>query len=261
MENAAKNDNEQLIPKEQQIRFAGAILLDKMLREDWQIPLVLDRDHGPLEPVLEWLLGREYIVIVRNRAYATTDRGRAARARFAERYENFLKTMDVYAAVDLDEGDFAFERVFDFEDDADWDAYLDDERWEDLRLAVAEYKGMDRFEVLVMSFLAEERFDTEEVGWQFDLVLGTVWDELRAVLQSHLRVADLAYDDVSGEEVIRDVIRQGAELNVQLKRQEAELTDERGRPDEDDEEESVEVYETYYDPLYVPPVWMGVWWI
>jgi len=265
------------INEEERKQFAGLYLLERMINMPLTFPLWLERNDKDLEPVLEWLLTKEWIQIEDTR-YAPTEKGRETIVHFKRRYQDFLKNFDVFCAVDLESGEFAFEKWFDIEDDDDWHAFLDQERWEDLRVAVADFKGLNPVEVVFMSFLNEDRFGQDEEGWQFDLLLGTIWDEILEICNTALQEEDLAYEDpedgpISGESVLKDVIQQGAELNLEIRQEESEMEEEdedddgwRGRPEDrvvdpvDDEDIPYDVYRGYRDdPYYVNPEWRRRW--
>nr|MBL0716498.1 hypothetical protein [Desulfobacterales bacterium] len=180
------------------------------------------------------------------------------------RYSEFLKIFDIYCAVDLGEGTFAFEEYFNITDVKQWNKYLNDERWEDLRVAVAIYKKLNPVEIVFMSFLQEEQFGNRGEGWEFDLLLGSIWDDILKVCNTALSAPDLAYQDedgslVDGNMVLEDVIIQGAELNLALHKQEQKLHQELQEKENDDgygvNEIETEVYEYYCQPMYISPLW------
>ena len=130
-----------------------------------------------------------------------------------------------------------------------------------------------------MSFINEGRFGRDETGWQFDLLLGSVWDGIAQIVETAVRVDDLGYASnggiVSGEDVIGDVLAQGAKLLTDLLDEEERrssggsegggLAPSQVDPDEEEYVEHVWVeqypsvyYEPYYDPFYVSPLWLAV---
>ncbi len=268
------------VSEDEKKQFASAYLLDRMINGPLTFPLLLEDHDKDLEPILEYMLTRDYVEIKGHR-YVPGSKGREVLLRFSRRYKDYLKNFDVFCAVDLESGNFAFEKWFEIEDDAVWDAYLEEERWEDLRVAVAAFKKLNPVEIVFMSFLNEKRFGNAGEGWQFDLLLGTVWDEILEICNSALCVADLAYEDdernsISGEDVIKDVLSQGAELNLWI-REEEEKEEEEEEEDEDEfgsrghhgdddsyvetvvvEEVSYDTYNAYYDPFYISPVWLAL---
>ena len=98
--------------------------------------------------------------------------------------------------------------------------YYLEHSWEDLRVAVADYKGMDAIEIVYMSFINEHRFGRDESGWQFDLLLGSVWDEILYICENSIQWNELGYEDEHGavpaEAVIEDIITQGTEIMLDL---------------------------------------------
>ncbi len=264
------------ITEQDRKKFAGAYLAERMINMPVTFPVWLEKNDKDLEPVLEDALTKG-VVEIRDNRYAPTAKGRELVVNFKRRYRDFLKNFDVYSAVDLESGEFAFQKWFDYEDDDEWHAYLDQERWEDLRVAVAEFKELDPVEIVFMSFLNEDRFGRDEEGWQFDLLLGSIWDEILKICSTALQAEDLGYEDggetVSGEAVIKDVIQQGAELNMEIWREESEMADDedegggpQGRPEDrvvppvEDEDIGYDVYRGYCDdPYYVNPEWRRRW--
>jgi len=259
-----------LISEEQKKEFAGIYILDYMVNFNKTFPVFLDGNDVDLEPVLEWLMMNEYVIIENKEKYVVAEKGKNVLEKFMKRYLEFLKIFDVYCAVDLQEGSFAFESYFDFETEDEWKEFLADERWEDLRVAVADYKGINAIEIVFMSFINEGRFGRGANGWQFDLLLGSVWDEILLIVDSALKWQDLGYNDEEGEvspqEVIEDIIVQGAELMVDLLKKDDQVQKQQSlnQPMEEDEdysetiiieEQPVVYYESYYDPLFVGPVW------
>ena len=208
------------VTEERKRQFAGIYLLEYMINAPKCFSLMLENGEEDLEPVLEWLLVRDLVEIKEEERYAPTAKGRQALERFMRRYSDFLTFFDVFCAVDLGEGTFAMARYFEFDDKESWKKYLGDERWEDLRVAVAAYKGIDPVEIVFMSFLNEGRFGRAATGWEFDLLLGNVWDEILNICNSALKVEQLGWEGedgpVPGESVLKDVIGQGLQLIQQL---------------------------------------------
>lgn len=252
---------------EQKKQFASLYVLDLIINDKVKIPLLLEGNNCDLEPVLEYLLMKQYCTVENKKCYTATEKGYEVLRRFMKRYSEFLKIFDIYCAVDLEDGCFAFEEYFDFSDEIKWKNYLEDERWEDLRIAVAIYKKLDPVEIVFMSFLKEKQFGDRGEGWQFDLLLGSIWDEILAVCNSALTAGDLGYSDddgtpIDGNTVLEDIITQGAEINLALHQEEEKrrMEEERTREEEDDDEIMVEeiepvVYEYYCQPMYISPLW------
>ena len=254
------------VSDEQKKQFASAYLLNVIINEKVTIPLYLEDNNNDLEPVLEYMMMKGCLSVDNKESYVPTDKGREVYKRFMQRYSEFLKIFDIYCAVDLEEGSFAFEEYFNITDERKWNTYLNDERWEDLRVAVSLYKKLNPVEIVFMSFLEEGQFGNRGEGWQFDLLLGSIWDDILEVCDTALTASDLSYEDedgspVAGNIVLEDIITQGAELNLALHKQEKEIQQENNENDnfsDDDygvEEIETEVYEYYCQPMYISPLW------
>jgi len=261
------------VTDEQKKEFASTYLLHTMVVDKVKVPIYLEGNDVDLEPILEFLMQKELVSTASGKWYEPTKKGHELLDKFKARYIEFLKIFDIYCAVDLGEGCFAFEQYYELSD-SEWDTYLNDERWEDLRVTVAEFKGLNPVEFVFMSFLKEGQFGNRGNGWQFDLLLGSIWDEILEICNSALKVDDLSYEDdeelVSGESVMEDIIAQGAELNHELAKQAEEIERER-REEEAAEDEYYDdddyyddyyveevVYTSYYDPFYISPLWAVV---
>ena len=241
--------------------FKAVILLNEMLNNNRKFETILNGDDHLLEPLFIDLLSKGYVSISGSH-YIATELGRKTLATFTQRYNEYLKLFDVFAFVDLESGEFAFSKYFDFKTDNEWDVYKSAERFDDLRIAVAMFKKMNAQEIVFMSFINENRFDTSSTGWQMDLLSDAVWIEIDAVVMTAITPVQLGEPDV-----IEDIVKQGSALVIDLLKQEADLKKEQFTqliaPEADDAEEvetiveEVTYYEPYYDPYYVSPIWFA----
>lgn len=216
------------VSEEQKIRFAGIFLLEYMINHPRIFQIWLEDKDSDLEPILEWLLTKEWIEIREAKEYIPTSEGRDVLKRFMERYARFVYFFDVFSGVDLGAGEFAFARYFEILEPEEWTAYLHGERFSDVRIAIAELLGIDAVEIVFMSFIREDRFGHDASGWQFDLLLGSVWDQILEICNSAISLKSLGYQDgeqwIDGEVVAEDVLQQGgALLGTLLARAEKEL--------------------------------------
>ena len=95
----------------------------------------------------------------------------------------------------------------------------------------------------------------------FDLILGSVWDEIRDICRSALTC-----EEIGGRERLIELTRQGSELMIELlehekKQQEWERQQENTNPDNDEGDDGDEILEIeefypYRDPFYVSPFWV-----
>ena len=242
--------------------FRSILLLDEMISNNRQFGVVASQDDKVLEPFFVALMAKGYVTTA-GRNYVPTAKGRESLELFNKRFQDYLRLFDIFSFVDLTKGEFAFARFFDFDTDEQWDNFTNDERFEDLRIAVAIFKKMDPAEIVFMSFINEKRIDTQVTGWQMDLASDEMWQDIEEICTNALKPEDLGTPDV-----IEDIVRQGTDLMMDLLRQEEtrrkEEEEENRRNNNNgsqqetivEEYETVEYYEPYYDPWYVSPWWL-----
>lgn len=277
------------LSKEQHDRFAGIYLLRKMVTDEPAIDVTLPNDYSFLDETLTWLMGQDWVEINRKTGvYAVSAKGLECLKKFQARYHEYLQVFDVYFAVDTAAGEFAFASKLALAKQQ-WKVFLQQERWVDLRVAVAEFKNMDPLEVVFMSRLNEGLFGQGERGWQFNLKLGSVFDEIVKICNSAYHVHDLGEDEESAVGVMTEIINQGSQLMVNLLEEERRMLAEQqaaeaARTPQQTQQEVVETrvvteeivtYQTViepvyyptsyyygytYDPFYVSPVWVSPWW-
>ncbi len=235
------------------------LFLLKRLHEGKTHSILLEGDESFLERAFERLLSSEQIKI-EGANYVLAEKGKHMLQLFRERYTDFLRNFDVYSAVDLKTGEFAFEKYWKIEDEKEWQAYVNLECFEDMRVAVAEYKSIDPVEIVFMSLLNEGRFDEKvesgDSGWAFDLISGAFWRDLYEVVETAIAEDDLGYKSeegksIQGRSVLEDIIIQGAGLNRELwDVEEAALLE------EDDFATKIDTnFDEYKDPKYKHPRW------
>jgi len=237
--------------------FSAIILLDEIINKERVFTTILDEEDKVLEPLLISLLAKEYLKVDGTKYKATT-KGEEAFELFMKRYTEFLKMYDIYSFVDLEKGEFAFSRYFDFDSDDEWNNYKSNERFDDLRIAVALFKKLNPAEIVFMSFIDENVFDTQATGWQVDLVSNTIWNEIEHICATAIKPEDL------GDDAMQDMIGQGAKLLTDLLKEEAKRQQEEQQNNSSGGNQVIEetvveeytYYEPYYDPFYVSPFWL-----
>lgn len=251
------------ISQEQKEVFGMLYVLNYLVNKVRSLPVVLEAEDRWLIRILEKLAIKGLLTILKDR-YVATDLGIEKLSLYMKRYSDFLNTLDVYHSVDLQAGDFAMKYYYDM-DDNQWPVFLQDERWEDLRVAVCEFKGIDPFEIIFMSYVKENRFEGKEHSWQYEITLETAFDEIQKIYDSAIKSPQLAYGEVTAESVIRDIISQGTKILIELFRKEQELF---GNREQQETQEIVTItevyeedyYEPYYDPFFVPIFWTVWYW-
>ena len=237
--------------------FSCIILLDEIINKERVFTTILQQDDKVLEPLLVSLLAKGYLS-VNSSQYQVTDKGKETFELFMKRYTEYLKIYDIYSFVDLEKGEFAFSKYYDFDSDDEWDKYKFNDRFDDLRIAVALFKKLNPAEIVFMSFINENRFDTQATGWQIDLVSNTIWKEIEKIITTAIKPEDL------GDDAMQDMIGQGALLLTDLLKEEARRQKEEQENNYNNNQKVVEetvveestYYEPYYDPFYVSPFWL-----
>ena len=195
-----------------------------------------ETDDEGLESLLNFMESRGTLTVEEDNYYKATDKGHEVYQDLVKQLEAYVTHFEVYAYVDLEQGIFG---------DPETDL-LEGDKWSDLRVAVAEHKGIDPHRVVFLAMLSDETF-YENPDWKFDLSMGTLFDEMEQIVQGQLCVEDLGYKDdegqVSGEDVIRDIIDQGSRLASERRQQEQEIEENKQIEAEPDEQV---IKTTYY---------------
>ena len=195
-----------------------------------------ETDDEGLESLLNFMESRGTLTVEEDNYYKATDKGHEVYQDLVKQLEAYVTHFEVYAYVDLEQGIFG---------DTETDL-LEGDKWSDLRVAVAEHKGIDPYRVVFLAMLSDETF-YENPDWKFDLSIGTLFQEMKQIVLEQLHVDDLGYSDsegkVSGEEVIRDIIEQGSELVAKRKNREQEI---KGRKQAEESPDEQVITTTYY---------------
>lgn len=231
--------------------FKAIIILNEMINGTHKFKTVDNGDDSVLEPLFIELMSKDYVRTAAG-AYQVTTKGMDVFNTFMKRYTEYLKVYDIFSFIDLEKGEFAFARYYDFETDEAWFDFTDNERFDDLRIAVAIFKKLDPAEIVFMSFINENHFDTTAAGWQIDLVSDNSWKEIEDICETAIKPEEV------GESAMLDIISQGSDLMIKLMEEEKNTEQDNNTSVEEEvvEEETVEYYEPYYDPYYVSPVWL-----
>ena len=248
-------------------RFISLVLLNEIINQQVYPPVKVIGEDIYLDNYLKLMLSKGWLE-VKNDVYIPTPAGRTELESFYVKYSEYLKLFDIFCAVDLTEGTFAFEEINNpaFDDDR-WADFLANERFSDVRVAVAEFKGINPIEIVFMSFLTEGRFEVGVEKWQHNLTGNDVWNEIIDICNTAITKEYLMEDGV-----LENVVIKGAEIALALLEQVGQGEEEENSiPNdlfltEEVTEEYVEVvempsygydyYDSYYDPYYVSPIWL-----
>ena len=201
------NTKRKSLTDSQRQEFGILLLLHRIANSQDKIHFsFLDQNHKTIEPNLKALEQQDLVQLDVEQHYQLSEKGQQSYDRLVQQQVSYQAHFEIYTFVDLGAGTFA---------DPETDL-LEDECWADLRVAVAEHKGIDPYRVVFLAMLSDESFFTSK-DWYFDLAMGTLFDELESITKEQIRIDELSYDDedgneVMGEEVIVDVIEQGSQL-------------------------------------------------
>jgi hypothetical protein len=234
--------------------FKAIILLNELVNGTHKFQTVANGDDSVLEPLFVELMSKGYVT-TSGINYQVTAKGQEVFDTFMKRYTEYLKVYDIFSYVDLEKGEFAFARYFDFDSDDAWADFTNDDRFDDLRIAVAQFKKVDPAQIVFMSYINENRFDTSTPGWQMDLISDNEWNEIEDICKTAIKPEEV------GEDAMEDMVKQGSELMIKLLEEEQKQNANNNNSGGGNnggmvEEETVEYYQPYYDPYYVSPIWL-----
>lgn len=261
------------------LNYICVVLLNETINFQKLFPVKLEGENVYLTDHLDKMLGAGLLEIQEG-YFFPTQAGRDILVRFFERYQEYLKMFDIFSAVDLEKGQFAFENINNSElSDEHWFEYLSDKRFSDVRIAVADFKGLNPIEVVFMSLLTEGRFDTQAPRWQSYLTGDEPWNDIVNICNTAIDV-----DYLREEDVLINIIIEGSKLAIALTAEYEEMVRqakaeqaanatayEQGTSEAGSFEETVETTQTievvemedygvghwdgYHDPYYLSPIW------
>lgn len=249
-------------------KYVCLVLLNEIINFQHYFNVAPTRDEVFIEPYLRMMYVAK-VLDMKDGQYIPTELGRQELVNLYEKYYDYLKMFDIFCAVDLEQGEFAFSSMTSGWSDYEWIEFLENERFSDVRVAVAEFKGLDPIEIVFLSFLNEGRFEIGNGRWEYELTGDAVWREIEEICNTAISAEYLSEDGV-----LEDVIKQGTEIALQLIKEGEELQAELEAEYDESEEEIIETttveyvdiveepyypydyYESYYDPYYVSPLWI-----
>ena len=192
---------------ESKLEFAGLLIMHRIVSEGERIhSSFMESNDRLVEPYLDALEDKGLVQLGSEYYYEPTEKGKQFYQKLIDQRLAYAQHFRIYERVDLETGTFA---------DPQTD-FLEDQRWADLRVAVAEYKGVDPYHMVFLAMLSDEHF-FESHDWRFDLGMGNLFEEMEKIVQEQISEDDLAYEDeegfVSGHDVLQDVIHQGDQIS------------------------------------------------
>jgi len=245
------------------VKYISLVILNEIIQYQHYFPVNLGGEDVFLGPFLQGMENRGLLRIEQNQ-YVPTDLGREELVTLYNKYYEFLKFFDIFCAVDLGQGEFAFSSINNDWLDDQWFDFLHQERFSDVRVAVADFKGINPIEIVFMSFLNENRFDCTVPRWQYFLTGHEIWNEIVEICNSAISL-----DYLKSEGVIENIVQEGSALALDLIKQ-AEEAEQNEVIIEETVTEEIEEYvdvvdmptygysywEPYYDPFYISPIWL-----
>jgi hypothetical protein len=187
------------------------LVLEHLSRRDLPLSTYLQGEELWLRDSVSRLLLYDFIEI-QGTTYQVTGKGLDCLANLQKRATRLIAELDIYSAVDLQSGEFAFSRYHELSKQA-WELYIDQERFTDLRLAVAEYKQMDLHEVVYLTLFIQKRFDTATSGWEYYLATGDMWREMLCIVEHFISWKQIGD---APEMIIQEIIKRGKDVMVKI---------------------------------------------
>lgn len=248
--------------------FVSCLLMEIFINHRKNFPLVLFDDDKLLEEYLIHMVSKGWLDI-NDTEYLPTQSGRELLKNHKAKMIEFRSLYKIYSAVDTGEGEFGYSSYFDFDTDEEFEEYINQDHFEDLRIALCEFKNLNPLEIVFLEMVDERRFNLESTGWQFELVSGLIWDELVEIVNTNISLEELAeegdeeegIESYTGEEVMRIIVEEGNLVLKQLLDEEESISEEQDNEEDTDEigepYYEVEHYSVYYDgePEYYSPIW------
>lgn len=252
-------------------KLIGLTLLNEIINFQTYFDVVPEGDNLLIASYLENLMVKGLLREEKGQ-YVPTNEGRNEVVNMYGKYYEYLKMFDIYCAVDLTAGEFAFEsRNEDYTKD-EWKSFVDSPRFSDIRVAIAEIKKIDPIEIVYMSFLNEGRLECTGDDWQYNLTSDPIWNEIETICNTAVRGS---YLEEQG--VVQDIVEKGTALSIQILKEAEDVDKEYSSNEEDDViDETVETvttteyvdivempyyedyyWDSYYDPYYVSPLWLA----
>lgn len=251
-------------------KYVSLVLLNEIINFQHYFTVKPVGEEVFIEPYLSFMKTKG-VLEVKNGKYIPTALGREELVNLYAKYYEYLKLYDIFCAVDLEAGEFAFSSMNDEFTDDEWNVFISDERFSDIRVSVAEFKGLDPLEIVFMSFLNEGRFDVQAPRWENSLTGSEIWTEISEICSSAI-----SKDYLNEDDVLENVITQGSVIAIDLVKQANDSINDLNDgeyDDNDDYEETVTVteyvdiveepyydydydWDPYYDPYYVSPLWL-----
>lgn len=270
----------------QKLYFSCVLILSIINEENVIFPQKLQNDEIKLEPFLRHMTEKGWLEIT-SEGYVMTTKGRKMLLNHKEKLVEFRAIYKIYSAVDLEQGEFAYDKYFDFETDEEFIDYMNESQFEDMRVAVCEFKKINPLEVIFLEMVDNGSFELGGSDWVHELINSKTWDLIVDIANSNIHVGQLEETDShgtitsTGEDVMEIILRKGTELASNLLKKQQESDNKISEDENEVESETTTTtttetvfeddyyvedpyydygyYTPYYDPFYVSVCWALCW--
>lgn len=224
-------------------QFQKLVVLDNLYNGHYSPSLILTGNDELLEDILSEMLG-DGLLELEASGYKISKKGREEIEKLNKKLCSYRDVYKIYSAIDTGRGEIGYEKYYDFETDDAFIQYINQERFEDLRIAVSILKGINPFEMVFLEMIDDGRFDSQSFSnWQTEMFTKDIWNEMKDIVNSAIKPDDLGEEDYSGEEVLELIIDQATQVSLKLLQLDEQLS-------EQEYEECVVSIEEHFDPYY-----------
>src|SRR5262249_16476100 len=208
-------------PKDFAEEMASWLVLRWFVETGRDVSVLLPTEWSLLEPVIDRLASHNYLII-NGTAWEADPDGIQALEHYRQTQLEAIGRYDIFCAVDLATGEFAFAKYHQLNEQA-FKRYLMQERFKDLRLAMVEYLHRQESPESIARHLYEVAFAVlwDRVEW-----FGKGWQDLAAVqntagpleqaVQNTTSWKLYGDDEAHAESIFDDILRQGEDLMVKF---------------------------------------------
>ena len=240
-------------------KYISLVILNEIIQYQHYFPVALTGDDVYLDAYLKGMFEKNLLCIAKG-SYVPTEAGRNEIVNLYDKYTDYLKMYDIFCAVDLSTGEFAFNSMANYGDgdieEQKWQNFLNQDRFSDVRVDVADFKGLNPTEIVFMAFLQEGRFTCSEQGWQNALTADSLWAEIEDICNTAV-----SREYLTDQGVIEDVIAKGVKSALALIKLADDANAQSDIEGEDEEvvEETTTTTEYYVEPVIMPYYGYSYW--
>ena len=198
------------------IEYTSLFILKDLCDKPKGISFHALKNNSCLKTMVQWLLERSYICVSETGSYVMSEKGFVILSYLLKKYESFLQCYDIFSGVDIRNLDFAFRYYHTFKNEDDWERFSCEERWLDLRGAVAEYYKFDIVELIFWNFVTGGEFSCGEKNRPFKLVFESIWNRIQTICNQSIPLDSLSHTKggkkIPAEDVIQTILKKGKQI-------------------------------------------------